>query len=219
MCPGNQALDWFTCYVLCRHARHYGTLHCHRQNTLRKSLHFFFLCLFLSFRPLILLLSFLPLIIFLSWFPYLWLYFPYVSIPLLPSSVFVFFSLSSKEHRSEVVIFPASCTEFSSRLFTILSKGILWSFSYVSVTNAVILTTARSLYQPSYYYVQQKALLGNDMWHKQIKKYEIITMVIKWNILLLKTNSSSDMEQISPIWMTDNFRQPISSAIKNNPNI
>jgi len=57
--------------------------------SLWKSLHFFFLCLFLSFCSLFLLLSFLPLIIFLSWFPYLWLYFPYVSITLLPSSLFL----------------------------------------------------------------------------------------------------------------------------------
>lgn len=89
MCPANQALGWFTCYVLCTHAGQHGTLHCHRQNTLWKSLHFFFLCLFLSFCPPILLLSFLPLIIFLSWFPYLWLYFTYISIPLLPSSGFL----------------------------------------------------------------------------------------------------------------------------------
>jgi len=82
-----------------------------------------------------------------------------------------------------------------------------------------MLTTARSIYQPSYYYVQQKALLSNEMWHKQIKNYEIITLVAKWNIGLLKTNSSSDMEQISPIRMKDIFWQPISPAIKNNPNI
>ena len=33
-------------------------------------------------------------------------------------------------------------------------KEFWWSFSCVHVTNAVILTTARSNYQPSYYYVQ-----------------------------------------------------------------
>lgn len=50
-------------------------------------------------------------------------------------------------------------------------KEFCGNFSCVPVTNAVILTTARSNYQPSYYYVQQKALLSNEMWYKQIKNY------------------------------------------------
>jgi hypothetical protein len=86
----NLRLIYMLCFMYASGTGQYGTLHCHRQNTLCKSLHFFFLCLFLSFCPPILLLSFLPLFIFLSWFPYLWLYFPYISIPLLPSSVFLF---------------------------------------------------------------------------------------------------------------------------------